>query len=259
MLLALGLATSFIVVSCGDDDEEEGGSTKTYKDAWAHLVNEKSQSFNVSGNTMTYGSHTYTVSGNLDPIKYDKDATGKVTFTNIPSGYTEFQTVYNEFLGKKPQGIAAMSVMAMEIYARNPETGEKCFELLCNNNANVKGIVRTLKQKFVPSEYAPDDDKYIQRYLPAALLEGASYSNAYKPNEPYTVNVKASSNPTQELKISTEGWVSYLYVDGTGGWDTVNRGLDVYAPIDGELLKCYNMPSLYAQCRNIRGTWEGLK
>ena len=49
--------------------------------------------------TWTYGGHTYTQKGTLTAKHYDKKATGVVTFTNVPSDYEEFETVYKQFLG----------------------------------------------------------------------------------------------------------------------------------------------------------------
>lgn len=62
--------------------------------------------------------------------------------------------------------------MAMEIYARHPETGEKCFRLLCKDESVANGILRILKTKF-PTSKKMETDPYCQRYLPAALLAGA--------------------------------------------------------------------------------------
>ena len=63
----------------------------------------------------SYGSHVYTMKGTLTAEAYDKNATGVVTFTNVPSDYEEFEALYTQFLGKTPHGTAAMMPMAMEI------------------------------------------------------------------------------------------------------------------------------------------------
>lgn len=169
--------------------------------------------------TWTYGDHTYTMKGTLTADKYNKDAFGVVTFTNIPSDYTEFEALYNEFFGRTPYGTVAMMTMAMEMYAR---------------------------------------DSYGQRYLPAAVLEGATPNNAYCPNRPYTINMEASVNKHQELQISGSGTVMYVYVVG-GGWDSVKRSVELIRETDQEYYQIFNCPTLYISCKQIRGTWGGLE
>ena len=124
----------------------------------------------VNGNTLTYGSHTYTVNADIDVNTREfKQPTASVTFSNVPADYAEFEAVYNGLLGKSRAGTAAMIPMAIELYARDASVGERCFALLCNGSATVDGIVRILKTKIVPSQFSPENDPYIQRYMAAAL------------------------------------------------------------------------------------------
>jgi len=210
---------------------------------------QKSTSFQANG-------HTYTMAGNLSIEAYNASATGKVTFTNVPSNYTEFEKVYTQFLGKTPHGVAAMMPMAMEIFGRDRAEGEKCIKLICYPT-NVSSVIPRLKDKFGTSQYAPANDSYNQRYLPAAVLEGATPQNAYKPNYPYTVNMKASVNKHQDMQFY-DGRVMYIYIMGKG-WDTEQRSVEVIQVNEGDLFKVFNCPALYTQCKNIKGSWEGLK
>lgn len=50
----------------------------------------------------------------------------------------------------------------------------------------------------------------------------------------------------------------YIYMMGKG-WDTEQRSVEIIQVNDGELFKVFNSPALYTQCKNIKGTWEGLK
>ena len=140
-----------------DDGGEE--EETVYVDKWANLVNETAYDVTVDGGRLTYGSHNYSVAGDIDfdfdPAQYTQQVTATVTFSNIPSGFTEFKAVYEGLLGKSIQGATAMVPMAMEIYARDAETGKQCFQLLCVDDLTVDGILRNLKQKIVPSKYAP--------------------------------------------------------------------------------------------------------
>lgn len=242
-------------------DDIEKVESETYVDQWADLVNETAYGAVVDGNTLTYGSHVYYVLGEIDYEISDYDRpTASVMFKNIPSGATEFKAVYEGLLGKYPQGAAAMVPMAMEIYARNAETGRKCFEILCKDNATVDGIIRILKTKIVPSVFGGANDGYIQRYLPAALLKGAKYNNSYKPEEPYTVEMCASRNKPQETKLDPYGMVYYLYIQ-SDGWDSRNRDVDLFLPEGESLYKVQGCASCYTQCKNMAsgGVFGGLK
>ncbi len=225
----------------------------------------------VNGNEMKYGDHTYTQKGKISQVsinsvgsalgsafglgnrvKYDKP-TATVTFTNIPSDYEEFEAVYTQFLGKTIHGTAAMIPMAIEMYARDAEVGKKCFELICNGPATVSGIIRILKEKLPPN--ADYSDSYTQRYMAAALLKGAKDKNAYTPDYPYTVQMCMSPNKSQNV---TGGVDTFIYILAKG-WDTEQRSVEIFKGYDDDLYKVYNCPSCYTQCKNIRGTWKGLK
>lgn len=212
----------------------------------------------VDGNTLTYGDHTYTLVSDIDVnTKEYKKPTASVTFSNVPSGYAEFEAVYKGLLGKSVAGAAAMIPMAIELYARDAEVGERCLELLCNSDATVSNITRILDTKLVPSQYAPENDSYLQRYMAAALLKGAVNTNAYTPERPYTVEMTMSPNGVREAPLMG-GDVTYIYILAQG-WDTFQRGVDVFLPYDTEYYKVANCSSCYVQCKNIRGTWPGLE
>lgn len=212
----------------------------------------------VDDNTLTYGDHTYTLVSDIDVnTKEYKKPTASVTFSNVPSGYAEFEAVYKGLLGKSVAGAAAMIPMAIELYARDAEVGERCLELLCNSDATVSNITRILDTKLVPSQYAPENDSYIQRYMAAALLKGAVNTNAYTPERPYTVEMTMSPNGVREAPLMG-GDVTYIYILAQG-WDTFQRGVDVFLPYDTEYYKVANCSSCYVQCKNIRGTWPGLE
>ena len=207
--------------------------------------------------TWNYGEHVYTMKGTLTAEAYNKNATGVVTFTNVPSDYEEFETLYTQFFGKTPHGTAAMMVMAMEIYGRDRQVGRKCIELI-NYPSNVNSVISILNDKYGSSQYAPANDSYHQRYLPAAVLKGATPQNGYRPQEPYTVEMKASVNKHQELQISGSGRVMYIYMMGKG-WDTEQRSVEIIRQPNQPLYKVFNCPALYTQCKTIQGTWGGLK
>jgi hypothetical protein len=215
------------------------------------------QQMHAQEKTFTYGTHTYTMKGSFTANRYDKQASGTVTFSNVPSDYAEFEAVYTQFLGKTPHGTAAMMPMAMEIYGRDREVGLQCIKLICYPS-NVNSVTSILNTKYGASTYSPTNDPYIQRYLPAAVLKGATPTNGYQPQEPYTVEMKASVNKHQDLQFTGNGRVMYLYIMGKG-WDTEQRQVEIILQGNNELHQVFNCPSLYTQCKQIQGTWKGLK
>ena len=207
--------------------------------------------------SFTYGSHTYTMEGNFTAEEYDQNAKGTVTFTNIPSDYDEFEAVYTQFLGKTPHGAAAMMPMAMELYRRDRNIGLKCLQLLCYPS-NVNSVTSILNTKYGAASFAPENDPYLQPYLPAAVLKGATPANGYQPISPYTVEMKASVNKHQDMQFAGNGRVIYIYIMGKG-WDTEQRQVDIILQQGSNLHQVFNCPSLYTQCKQIQGTWRGLK
>ena len=230
----------------------------TYVDQWANLVNETAFEAVVDGNTLNYGSHKYTIVSEIDvnTTEFGR-ATASVTFSNIPSGFTEFSSVYNNLLGKSLAGTAAMVPMAMEIYARDAATGEKCIRLLCSAGT-ASDMITELRRKIVPSAVAPEGDSYIQRYIPAALLKDAAPSNSYAPSSPYTVQMTMTSNGVKTSNLDG-GDVTYMCIVTSGGWSTAQRGVDVFQRTGETLYKVFGCPGCYAQCATISGRWNGLK
>ena len=202
--------------------------------------------------TLTYGSHVYTMKGNLSMDKYNAKATGEVTFTNVPADFDEFEAVYH-FLGETPYGVAAMMPMAMEMYARDSQVGEECIKLI-NTPSNVSSVLSVVRDKL---KDVGEGDTYRQRYLPAATLQGATPGNGYNPTKPYTVKMKATVNKHQEMQLF-DGMVMYIYIMGKG-WDTEQRSVEIVKTSDDDLFKVFNCPSLYVQCKRSKGKWHGLQ
>ena len=258
-LLVAGVAMMF--AACQQPKTPTGSfsySESATQDNVSEETSEDGVMVEVTDTTLMYGNHRYTMTGNLTAERYDREAKGCVTFTHVPADYEEFATVYERLLGKTPHGTAAMMPMAMALYGRDRDLGERCIRLI-NYDSNVTSVLSQLKQKFTPSKHAPVGDTYIQPYLPAAVLKGATPENGYTPTEPYTVEMTASINQHSDLKISGKGRVVYLYVLGDG-WDTKKRQVEVLLPPgDDALHKVFNCPSLYTQCKTIDGEWKGLR
>ncbi len=197
----------------------------------------------VSDNSITVNGHTYSVRRSGSSVL--------VSFSNIPSDVAEFTQVYQDLLGKSEYTVPALIPMALEIYARNAQEGEKCIEVFCNYAAKQE-MKRTLKDKF-----GRPNDSYCQRYLPAALLQGASNLNAYTPSTPYTVCIEHTNKADEESDMYSGTFYNLMIL--ADGWDTRERNVQVFKPFDKELYLINGCPATYMQCKPIRGTWPGLK
>ena len=234
-------------------DDVEKVVSGPYVDDWADLVNETAYDAVLNDNTLTYGNHTYTIVSDIDVNTTEfSRATASVTFSNIPSGYTEFSAVYNKLLGTSMAGTVAMVPMAMEIYARDAATGEKCIKLLCSQGTAAE-MITELKRKIVPSAVAPEGDSYIQRYIPAALLKDAAPSNAYAPSaNPYTVQMTMTSNGVKKSD-QAGGTVTYACIVTSGGWSSAQRGVDLILSTGATLYKVYGCPGCLRSARRFPG------
>jgi D-methionine transport system substrate-binding protein len=241
----------------GDEDYSDDGDE-------APARSSRQASWNVDGNTMTYGNHTYTMNGNFgEPggdMEYVAGGKAKVTFTNVPSDMQEYQTVYEQFLGKTGHGVAAMLPMAFEMWGRNHDMGKEALQLITCETC-YKEIMRQLPAHMERSEYSPADDPYVQRCLPAAVLEGANKENGYNPTEPYTVNMTVGQKAQwgQESEI-LQSYVYQLYIISGNAWNTTQRSVTVMQPWRGtKLFKVNGCPSLYVNIFVPRQDWNGLK
>ena len=208
----------------------------------------------VNDNEYQINGKTFTCKGNFSPETYQPDASGMVTFTAFPASYEEFADLYENFLGKTPEGTAAMATMAMELYFRDAAVGEKCVDLLCGGGCAAE-MKRGVGEK---ARSCAKGDSYGQRYLPAAVLKGANSDNGYLPQEPYTIELKASVNKHEKVQISDSGTCLFLYVMGDG-WDSHQRSVQVFLPDGQDHYKMWSASSLYMQCKNTSKPFKELK
>ncbi len=220
---------------------------------------EAAVSFRLEGNRLTYGSHVYTVEGNIGE-DYVASAKARVTFTHVPADLHEFQTVYEQLLGKMSYGVCAMMPMAFELWGRSHEEGEQCLKLICGATC-YNEVLRELPRHMEASEHSPAGDSYVQRCLPAALLEGATKENGYNPAEPYAVNISVGRKEAwkQESEL-LQADVFGLNIVAGNAWNTAERGISVMLPWRGDkLFKVNSCPALYVNIFAPRKDWNGLK
>lgn len=198
----------------------------------------------------TVGGKTYKVEGAISHDSWNKGQSSRVTFTGIPASIDEFRQL-QQTLGTEPQGAVALQVMAFEMYRRDRAMGEQALQLN-NTSTNYNSTVGRLH------EMMGKDQSYARPYLAAALMDGARPGNAYMPSYPYCVKVRV--NPVSRYQDSQMlgGTVIYLQIDSEG-WDTNWRGVEVVRPEGEQYYVVSNCPALYTQCKQIKGTWQGLK
>ena len=196
------------------------------------------------------GGKTYKINGRINHEGWNKSQNSKVTFTGIPASIDEFRQL-QQTLGTEPQGAVALQVMAFEMYRRDRAMGEEALRLN-NTSTNLNSTLYQLKEVY------GKDDGYNRPYLAAALMDGAKNTNAYTPNYPYCVKVRV--NPVTKYQESQllQGTVLYLQIDSEG-WDTNWRGVEVVRPEGEPYFVVSNCPAMYTQCKQIKGTWQGLK
>jgi hypothetical protein len=257
ILLATGLMA--VLASCGSG----GKAPALQPDADMPLEAEPVEEVKHVPTIMTdgdgcwsYDGHAYTMEGNIQSEKYDRKAWGRVTFAQVPADYQEFETLYREFLGKTPHGTLAMMPMAMELFARDEKLGEACIRLICLPS-DVSSVVSTLKTRYSESDQAPGGSNML-RYLPAASLVGATPDNGYLPDEPYTLEMFASSSKHQDMQFMGNGRIIYVYLKSTA-WDNEQRTVELVKQPDDSLHQVFNATSLYSPCKPITGNWKGLK
>ena len=66
-------------------------------------------------------------------------------------------------------------------------------------------LVGCQQQKFTPSKHAPVGDTYIQPYLPAAVLKGATPENGYTPTLPVSITVTGAWMAAASARCATSG------------------------------------------------------
>ena len=55
-----------------------------------------------------------------------------------------------------------------------------------------------------------------------------------------------------------DGIVMYIYIMGKG-WDTEQRQVVIIRQPNSPLHQVFSCPSLYTQCKQIKGQWKGLE
>lgn len=107
-----------------------------------------------------------------------------VTVNRLPASVTEYEQMRNE-LATTPEGGAAMFLVALELYTRNPELGMQCIIMQTDRKllqqkpgaGSYKGF-----QLGRSTQYRLKDQLKRYPYLPGSYFPGATPQNAYREN-----------------------------------------------------------------------------
>lgn len=196
---------------------------------------------------------TFTIEGHLDADAPDAATQyEKVIWTHFPSDVDELRQAQQQ-LGHSLGGAVALQLMAFEIYRHDRTAGEEAVRLV-NHRNNHSSVLRQLSQHF--SETTNPDDLYIQPYLVACNLEGATTDNHYSPTHPYSITVYWDKARQVEQASVYMGGGQLFYVHLLNpNYSTPERRVQVILNEGAQYLLIHNSPSLYTQCPPILGEW----
>lgn len=236
-IMTMMLCAAFVNVSCDKKNGPNGGD-------------------NGNGVIPSSGPIEVSIAGSIDHNNHTPGQTGTVTFNRFPNSVSEFKQV-KEQIGREPHGAVALELMAFEMYRRNRKTGEECIQLI-NTKLNVKPCTDRLRELF------GKDGVYARPYQIAAFLRGASPSNGYTPQEPYTIEVSVNTARPYQTLTDYNAKVLYLEVK-TGGKGSGRETVEVLKttragePSNGEFFIVMNCPGVYAQVQPAATAFPGLK
>ena len=210
---------------------------------------------------MTIGQHSYDFDDTLQLTDRSKakGGTATLTFSHFPDSVEEFQTLQEQLLGTSPAGCLALNLLAYEMFRRNREIGEACIRL-CNTPANASATLRMLKEKFSQVRHdASDHDTYHQPYLVASFLKGATQTNGYQPEEPYTLTFYLSDNPNTRQHERSSLLSGFLYRISIRRNGTQEHEATVLVP-DGEMVVlAHNTSNFYVAVPPVKKWDDTLK
>ena len=208
----------------------------------------------LTGNTLTCKTSAYTHTYTL----HEGDPVTTVEFTHFPANEAEFKAVQDKLLGNSRPGTLALCLFSFEVYRRDRKEGEKCVRL-CNLSANATITLSRIGQKFPSKRYEESSDPYVQPYLVASYLKGATEANKYTPEQPYVLTFTYNDNPNVnqgEYSSSYQGHVYHYNVSWNGDGE---RDADVLVPDDGSLVMVHNCGNLVLAVPSIDGWTDKLQ
>ena len=241
---AVTLATFFFAAcdqaNVGGQSGSANNSNEVTPIAEIPSVGGETKSEIVANNTQPI---TVTTKGGIDPQNWKPGETATLTFNRFPKNAAEWQAVQEQY-GNKPEAAVLLELMAFEIYNHDKEEGGKCLDM-GNVTNNIPDVTRILKDR-----YNPQYGDYYTPQLVATYMEGATPENAYKANQPFSIQVRSHKVNKYQDSNALKGTVLYLEVYSSG-YDTPWRGISVTKQKGCPYYKVVNCPSLYTQCKPV--------
>ena len=178
----------------------------------------------------------------------------EVSIEKIPTTVAEFQALQAE-LGTTPEGCIMLQLVAIEMYRRDKNIGTECLTLN-NTSTNLSSVTSRLKEIF------RENDTYARPHLVSTYFKGATPSNGFNPDKPYTIRVRRNpAYPNDERSQALKGYVKYYQVYSEG-YDTPWRAIEVVQQKGDPYYRVSNCPAVYIQCKEVdfdaTEDWKGL-
>ena len=113
-----------------------------------------------------------------------------ITFISLPKNLEELKTLPQADL-KSPEGTAALTIAALDVYPENPEECYRMMDFLRGPRP-----LSNMEKQFIRDRFM--DGK---NYLARSYFKGATPKNEYKPDEPFTLVFSDSA-----AQIAEEGY-----------------------------------------------------
>ena len=252
MFSMLALSATMACAACGGNGNKVGNAGDICSDDTAgDTRSEIATDGNRTEDTRTL---TFRVEGKLDMEAPAANQSETVTWTNFPANVAELRDAQRQ-IGNTLGGAVALQLMAFEIYRHDRSEGEEAVRLV-NYKSNVQSVLSVISQRYSKSEYSPEEDLYVQPYIVASFLKGATTANRYTPDEPYSITVywDASRQVEEASPYVGGGHLCRVHVVNTN-YSTPKRSVQVIKTAPEAYFLIQNSPSLYTQCPPINGTW----
>lgn len=113
-----------------------------------------------------------------------------ISFPALPGNYDEFVTLAQEMM-KKPEGTAALLIVALKLYVDDRDTGLEVLNFLHGPRP-----LSVRDQQFIR------DRMMDKPYLPDSYFTGSRPVNNYTPDQPLTIEVLPDPLPTESDEFS---------------------------------------------------------
>ncbi len=181
----------------------------------------------------------YEVTGHINHDSFQRGEKGVLILPKLPTSLEAFKTLYDK-VAAEPQGAAGMYVVALKLYRDYPDWGEQAVDY-----ARVDGldgfVLSRMKSKL------RKQDNYAQPYIADAYFEGATPSNQYTPNKPYTINLLVAKHYEPLSRLQAK--VIPLYVKAYGkDWNNNpnrNHHIAVIKPRNANLYRTLESNDLF--------------